>query len=427
MVKGIFHFVSNRSNSILILLFLINFYSFSYSQSSTKIEELIHQRQIIINTKDSLDLLIENAKLEDVIFRIHKYALPKIEKEDSLICHSAMCIMFSKKYMLAKWVVHVITPDIIEGRNSRTNNFRMDPLIPNTANDSDYFIKTLKEDGNYKYQGFGYDRGHLAPSADFRWSSKSLSESYYFSNITPQSPELNREKWAEIESLLRAYIYNNPQSYLYVVTAPILRDSLPILEKGPHKIPIPQYHYKIAVDLDKKIGIGFLVPQKNLSYPIESFVVTIDSIEKITGFDFFTSLNKEDELLIEFTTDYSKWVPDKEKNDVAPLNSNELPKNAYNTVEATQFYDYPKEVKICGTVVSTHKSGKGNIFINLDKSFPKAIFSITIWSKDVLNFDYQPELFLMDKKVCVTGKVSEYNGIPSMYLNNQNKIQIIDE
>ncbi len=413
----------------LIIPFMVLFGAcyFSHSQTNTRIDELINQRQIVLNTKDSLDALIENAKLEDVIFRIHKYALPKIENGDFVICHSAICMVFSQKYKLAKWVVHIITPDIIEGRVSRTNNFRDDPLINNTANDSDYFIKTLIDDGKYKYQGFGYDRGHLAPSADFRWSSIALSESYYFSNITPQSPELNREKWVEIEGFLRGYVYNNPKNYLYVVTAPVLNDSLLVIEKSPHKIPIPQYHYKIAVDLDKKIGIAFLVPQKNLTYPIESYIVSIDSIEKITGFDFFTSLSKEDEILIESNSVFSKWVPDKQKNDVAPINSNELPKNAYNTVEATQFYDYPKEVKICGTVVSTHKSGKGNIFINLDKSFPKAIFSITIWSKDVLNFDYQPELFLMDKKVCITGKVTEYNGIPSMYLNNQKKIQIIDD
>ncbi|MDD2411513.1 MAG: DNA/RNA non-specific endonuclease [Bacteroidales bacterium] len=397
-----------------------------YSQTNPRIEELLNQRQIVLNIKDSLDALIENAKLEDVIFRIHKYALPKLEVDDSLICHSAACLVFSHEHKLAKWVVHILSSDIIEGRVSRTNDFRNDPLIPNTANESDYFVKTLLDDGKYKYEGFGYDRGHLAPSADFRWSSKALSESYYYSNITPQTPEFNREKWAEIEDFLRSYVYDNPNSYLYIITAPVLEDNLPVIEKSPNRIPIPHYHYKIAVDLDKKNGIAFLVPQRNITYPIESYIVPIDSIEKITGIDFFTSLSSEDQKWIESNSDYSKWAPESQKNDVAPLLTNQLPKNAYNTVEAAQFYDYPKEVKICGTVASTHKSGKGNVFINLDKSFPKAIFSVTIWSKDVVNFNYEPELFLMNKKACFTGKITEYNGIPSMYISNQKKIEIID-
>lgn len=411
---------------ILSLMILWSACNISYSQTNPRIEELLNQRQVLLHTKDSLDVLIENAKLDDIILRIQKYALPKLESGDSLICHSAACLVFSHEHKLAKWVVHILSSDIIEGRVSRTNDFRSDPLIPNTANESDYFIKTLLDDGKYKYEGFGYDRGHLAPSADFRWSSKALSESYYYSNITPQTAEFNREKWAEIEDFLRSYVYDHPNSSLYIITAPVLSENMPVIAKSPNKIPIPYLHYKIAVDLDKKTGIAFLLPQENLSYPIESYIVSIDSIEKITGIDYFSSLPEEDEILIESNSNYSKWAPEKQKNDVAPLLSNELPKNAYNSIEATQFYDYPKEVKICGTVVSTHKSGKGNVFINIDKSFPKAIFSVTIWSKDVINFDYQPELFLIDKKACFIGKISEYNGIPSMYISHQKKIQLID-
>lgn len=409
-------------------LFILMFFGLNrplFAQNS-RLVELNNQRQHILITKDSIDLLIEKEKLLDIQLRIHQFGIPALQEGDSVICHSAYCLVFSKKHQLAKWVSHILTPDVIDGRVSRTNNFRMDPQVPSSGNDSDYFSKTPTADGKFKYVGFGYDRGHLAPSADFRWSSNALSESYYFSNITPQSPDLNRGKWAEIEGFLRGYIYINPKNFLYIVTGPVLRDSLPTIAQGIHHLPIPEYHYKIAVDYDKKIGIAFLCPQKNLIYPIDSYVVSIDSIEKLTGINFFPTLKGEDESLIESMFDFSKWVPEKEKKNTTPLISNEMPNGAYNTVEAMQFIDYPKEVKICGTVVSTHKSAKGNIFINLDKSFPNQVFSATIWAKDVLNFDYQPELFLMDKRVCFSGKIKNYNGIPSVYISNQNKVQIID-
>lgn len=384
------------------------------------------QRQNILRKKDSIDNLIEKVKLNEVMDKIHQYALPGLEKEDTLICHSAMCLVFSKKYRLAKWVVHVLTPDIIEGRVSRTNNFRMDPMVPYSGNDSDYFSTTVTNSNSPSYQSFGYDRGHLAPSADFRWSSTALSESYYFSNITPQSPELNREKWAQIEDFLRGYVYHNPKSYLYIVTGPLLKENMPVIKQGPHHLPIPEYHYKIAVDYEKKMGIAFLVPQTNLTYPIDSYAVSIDSIEKITGINFFESMTGENEKMIESSFDFSKWLPEKQKNNVSPMTADEMPKHAHNTVDAKQFIDYPQEVKICGTVVNTHKSAKGNIFLNLDKNFPNSVFSATIWSIDVINFDYQPELFLIDKRVCVTGKIKEYNGIPTTYINNQKKIQLLD-
>ena len=41
------------------------------------------------------------------------------------------------------------------------------------------------------YRNSGYDRGHLAPAADMKNSSISMSESFLFSNISPQDPSFN--------------------------------------------------------------------------------------------------------------------------------------------------------------------------------------------------------------------------------------------
>ncbi len=410
---------------LFTLMIIISGFVFAQS-TQEKIEILNKQYQSVINKKDSLENLIEELKLNHVIERIHEIGLPELEEGEELVCHSAMCLVFSDEYNLAKWVVHIITGDIIEGRVSRTNDFRADPKIKNTGVEADYFIKYKQEDGSYKYDGFGYDRGHLAPSADFRWSEKALSESYYYSNITPQTPEFNRQKWTEIENFLRTYIYNNPDADLFVVTAPVLREGLPVQEKGVNKLPIPEYHYKIAMDYDRKIGIGFLVPQENLIYPISHYVVTIDSIENLTGINFFAALNEEEEKLIESKYELSKWYPEGKQAEARPLRREELPEGTYNTVEARQLIDYHRNVTVCGTVVATHKSGKGNIFINLDKVFPDQLFSVTIFKDNVINFEYKPEIYLMDKKVCFKGKVSEYNGIPSMIISNSRSIEVID-
>ncbi len=413
--------------NVILISLMVFFTSFVHAQSAAeRLEKTNTYYQQILSEKDSLEKIIEDLKLQNIIERIHKKGLPALEEGEELICHSAMCLVFSKEHRLAKWVVHKLTGDIIEGNVTRTNDYRPDPKISHTGEDADYFIKYTKSDGSIAYDGFGYDRGHLAPSADFRWSERALSESYYHSNITPQTAEFNREKWAEIESFLRAYIFNKPDNPLFIVTAPVLEDDLPVIERGINQLPIPRLHYKIAVDYDRKMGIAFLVPQRDLTLPIESYAVTIDSIEKLTGINFFAALSEEDAKLIESTYDFSLWLDGKETSEVQPFDATKLPRNTFNTTQAQNLVDDNKTVTVCGTVVSTHKSADGHIFINLDKRYPNQVFRVNIWESNVVNFSYRPEVFLENKRICVTGKVSSYRGVPSMSLRNEKNIKVMD-
>ncbi len=103
-----------------------------------------------------------------------------------------------------------------------------------------------------------------------------------------------------------------------------------------------------------------------------------------------------------------------------------LPKNCLNTVQAYGEINTNKKVKVCGTIVSTKKSKKGNIFLNIDKAYPNHIFSITIWASDLVNFGYKPDKELLGKKVCITGRITEYKGTASMIINNEKFIDIIE-
>lgn len=413
---------------IIICLLFFNLYFSSFSQNHEQDILNLEFRLIELNAEiDSVLNLLEDLKLKALKADLLENGLPEILEDEELICHSAFCLVYDDNYKMAKWTAHIISREIVNGVVSRTNDFRVDSLIKNgTAEEEDYFLTKKDESGNTIYDGFGYDRGHLAPSADFRWSEKALSESYYYSNMTPQLPEFNREIWAKIEDFLRQYIYNNPTKDIYIVTAPVIKDDLKKQERSKNKISIPEYHYKIAVDLEDKKGIAFLVPQKNLGNPIEYYVVTIDSIENITNINFYPKLSEQDEKLIESESDIGKWRSGRSKNDQTPLDIKTLPKNSYNTVNARQFNEYPKEVNICGTVVSTHKSRNGHIFLNLDKSFPNQVFTATIWKSNTPNFSYEPEKFLLNKKVCIKGKVKDYKGTPSTYPENEKAIKILE-
>ena len=111
--------------------------------------------------------------------------------------------------------------------------------------------------------------------------------------MTPQRPGFNRESWAEVEDLMRRIMANTPKPY-YIITGPILDKNLPKVEKGVNKLPVPAFHYKIIADVsaENPKGMAFLMPNKKCDLPPSAYVVTIDSIEKLTGLDFFSKLDQ---------------------------------------------------------------------------------------------------------------------------------------
>ncbi|MBN2892915.1 MAG: DNA/RNA non-specific endonuclease [Bacteroidales bacterium] len=419
-----------KTKNLTFLLFFffsilsLNIFSQNIEDKIATVHNQINQYQ---KKQDSLIDVLEVLKLDLLHKKLLEKGLPAISDGEELIEHKAYCLVYSEKHEQAKWVAHIISTDVMNGRFGRTNDFRPDSLIPTgSSEEEDYFTKFLKPDSTFEYDGFGFDRGHLAPSADFRWSLDALSESYLYSNMSPQRPQFNRGKWADLEDMLRAYVFEK-QSSIFVVTGPVLNDSLDVIKRSKNQVSIPKYFFKIAYDEKNKTGIAFLMPNEELTYPIEYYAKTIDEVEEFTGIDFFPALDDKTENIIESDKNIDWWLPARQKGDVAPLNPNDLQKNYFNTVQAKHFVDNGEKVKICGTVVSTYKSQKGNVFINLDKQYPNQVFSISIFSSSLINFTYEPEKYLKGKVICVKGKVSEYNGIPSMVIENEKQIEIMDE
>jgi len=385
------------------------------SDIDTEIE--VHQSQV-----DALQIVSDSLKLIFIMDRMEKIGWPS---DGEVIKHSAMALEYDEEHEMARWVQHMIITDVIEGRTSRTNDFRVDPKISTgSSEESDYFAKKTVDDKTV-YDGFGYDRGHLAASADFRWNQKALSETYYYSNMTPQSPEFNREAWAEVEMFVRDYVFRNVVD-LYVVTGPVLESDLPKQSKSKNAISIPRQHYKVAIDLTNQRGIAFLMTNEKAAMPIENYMITIDEVEAVTGLNFFPTLTNEEEAMMETKFDYAIWMPEKQKKDVPMLKASELSKGQYNTQKAYSLIDSKSSEYICGTVVDTHRSGKNNVFLNLDKSFPNSVFSVSIWSSNAGNFSYSPEVELLGKKICVKGDVRLQDGVPTMNIESEKQILLLE-
>jgi endonuclease G len=422
-----------KMNAIKILLalwFLLAYTNLAVAQSiEEQLKELNKELSSIAEQQRSVEGRIEGLKLERVQRDLQAIGLPAGAEGLPVICHSALCLAYDEAHEQARWVAHVVTPDIIQGNVPRTNDFRPDPKVATgTAEEEDYFLKYLQPDSTYEYDGYGYDRGHLAPSADFRWSAKALSESYYYSNMSPQLPEFNREKWAELEGALRGYLYRNPDAQLYVVTGPLIDENSSVVERSVNKVSIPSFFWKVVIDLKNQKGIGFILPHKNLTgYPLASFAVTIDQVEGSTGLDFFPAVEERLQNAMESTMDKADWLPDVAAGDQEPLYAPDLERNHFNTVQAKRFMDRSETIHVCGSVVGTRTSRKGNVLLNLDKQFPNQVFTVFVRKEFLVNFSYDPEQDLKDKKICARGTVVNLGGKPAMFIEKEEDIKLYEE
>lgn len=85
-----------------------------------------------------------------------------------------------------------------------------------------------------------------------------------------------------------------------------------------------------------------------------------------------------------------------------------------------------EKATVCGNVVSTHYAArtKGNpTFLNLDEPYPKQIFTILIWGSDRSKFG-DPEAKYGNKRVCVTGLIKDYKGVPEVVAEQPSQIEI---
>ena len=133
--------IKKHLKSIYSLAFL-TFLSLLVSGQNKTIAELENELKELDSKKEIILNKLENEKLKQLRTDLKSYGLPKLAKEEELIEHSAMSLVYSEEHEQAKWVAHIITKDIINGKQGRSNDFRPDSLVKTgSAVEKDYFLK----------------------------------------------------------------------------------------------------------------------------------------------------------------------------------------------------------------------------------------------------------------------------------------------
>jgi len=105
-----------------------------------------------------------------------------------IVDHNYYSLMYSESHEQPFWVKYMITKNrILNTVCERKDEFRVDPEIK-------FKSATLKD-----YYKSGYDRGHLCPAGDMKFSKVAMSESFFMSNMSPQHPSLNRGRWKQLK------------------------------------------------------------------------------------------------------------------------------------------------------------------------------------------------------------------------------------
>lgn len=228
------------------------------------------------------------------------------EGNDSVMSY---CFEFSVKDYHSRWVAFRFDSKTRSKTTGRSDEFVDDPSLP-----SKYYIGS----GGF---GTGYDRGHLCASADRLYSVAANKQTFYMTNMSPQMSRFNQDYWVAYEGFVQNLGRSTSFSdTLYVVKGGTLTDgkTMGTISRSGKKVTIPKYYYMALLRVKSKTyeAMAFLMEHKDYhvdqagnvsTSEMRTKCVTIDSLEKFTGIDFFPNLPDAAETAVESKVNYSIW------------------------------------------------------------------------------------------------------------------------
>ena len=232
--------------------------------------------------------------------------------ENYLITKPQYTLSYNNTENRANWVSWHLSSDW-KGTATRNDNFIPDPDLP-----SGWWRAVT---GNYT--GTGFDRGHICPSDDRDGSQTDNDATFYLTNIIPQNPQLNRYTWAGLENYARTLVTQGNECYIVAGGAGEggqngnTGDNVfyGTLDNG--KIKIPRFCWKVLVvlpvgqnDLTRITSstrtIAVIMENTKASganHAWGTYRVSIDEVETLTGFNFFSKLPQAVQNAVESRVD----------------------------------------------------------------------------------------------------------------------------
>ncbi|PHJ59077.1 nuclease [Nostoc linckia z18] len=222
----------------------------------------------------------------------------KLTPDNYLMVKNQYALSYNNSKGTANWVAWQLNKSWL-GDAERQNNFRPDSTLPAG------WLRVTPS----MYSGSGYDRGHIAPSGDRTRTIEDNTATFLMTNMMPQTPDNNRNTWGNLEDYCRELVSQGKE--LYIVAGPFGSQGQPL--KG--KVTIPQTTWKIVVVLDSPgSGINGItantrviavnIPnEQEINNDWRAYKVSVDELEKLTGYDFISDVSPNIQDVIESKVD----------------------------------------------------------------------------------------------------------------------------
>lgn len=198
----------------------------------------------------------------------------KLSKDTMNICYSGFALSYSGVSKTALWSAEYITPQTLQKAKAvkRIDNFHEDSRVPSSK-------RALLSD----FRGSGFDRGHLAPSAN-RADRLDQNQSFALTNIVAQAPKANQENWRHIEESVRTTITKNRES-AYIITGPLFISKK--LRKLGNGVLVPSHTYKVVFYPERQVMGAYVTVNDNVA---QTDVVSVAQLQQASGLVFFPTL-----------------------------------------------------------------------------------------------------------------------------------------
>lgn len=223
-------------------------------------------------------------------------------QDGRLLVKDGMVVLYSYKTHCPVYSAWELTKGRVDGGVPRCKTFFPDNMVGERH-------RVTSED----YKGSGWSRGHMCPAADNKDSQRRMEESCLFTNICPQDQKLNSGDWNELENRCRGWVRNGFEP-LYIVCGPVFYGGRVRTIGKNVKVRVPDAFFKVVLYVGdgsskrkRSRMMGFVYPNMAVNNPMRDYCVPVDSVEALTGIDFFVNLPDDVENELEGMCDRAAW------------------------------------------------------------------------------------------------------------------------
>ena len=221
--------------------------------------------------------------------------LPAASEAEDIIVYEGFTVAYNHTTLVPDWEAYELTAqELVQTYTGKGSQFSRDPNVKGR--------QSSRED----YSHSGWDKGHMVPKADLRWSEKAYWQSHFFTNICPQNHDLNGQDWCNLEKKVRQWARRFGR--VYVVCGPIF-DSCAHGTIGAAHVAIPDAFFKALLVPcgDSYAAIAFTFANDSSRQPLRSRACTVDQLEALLSRDLFPLLDDAVESTVESHLDLPLW------------------------------------------------------------------------------------------------------------------------